>query len=94
MAEYTLSANDREIVEEVLTIAQRVVDLQYDDDVADQMEALLIHTAEIFGIPTHKITVTEQEDGTIVVTSETETAEPKPAWTPRIVSSDDDVNKD
>ena len=45
-----LDEGTKGLVEEVLNIAQRTVDIQYDDELADSMQELLATVAEIFEI--------------------------------------------
>ena len=62
---YPLDADDRTLVEEVLGLAQRMVDLQYDDETADELQSILTDTADMFGIECQEVQVTVDEDGTI-----------------------------
>ena len=39
---YEVDEDTRELLTEVLSLAQRVIDLQYDDDTADSLEDMLI----------------------------------------------------
>ena len=72
---YTIDEDTRTCLTEVLSLAQRVIDLQYDDETADELEQYLIIIAERFGIETTKMTVDVSEDGkTYTVT--TDPAEP------------------
>ena len=62
---YPLQEQDRKLVEEVLALAQRLVDLQYDDETADELQSILTDTADMFGIECQEVQVTVDEDGTI-----------------------------
>jgi len=62
---YPLQEQDRKLVEEVLALAQRLVDLQYDDETADELQSILTDTADMFGIECQEVHVTVDEDGTI-----------------------------
>ena len=62
---YPLDADDRVLVEEVLGLAQRMVDLQYDDDTADELQSVLTDVADLFGIECQEVHVTVDEDGVI-----------------------------
>ena len=53
---YEITATDRQLLEEVLNMAQRTVDVQYDDDVADSMQLLLADVAVQFGIASSTVT--------------------------------------
>ena len=85
---YEIDDDTRTCLTEVLSLAQRVVDLQYADDVAEELEGYLVSVAEAFGIETTKMTVDVSEDGkTYTVTTEAE-EEPTPAWTPTVIEGD------
>ena len=85
---YEIDDDTRTCLTEVLSLAQRVIDLQYDDETADELEQYLITIAERFGIETTKMTVDVSEDGkTYTVTTEAE-EEPTPAWTPTVIEGD------
>lgn len=72
-AEYEIDEDTRVCLTEVLSLAQRVIDLQYADDVAEELEQYLITVAERFGIETTKMTVDVSEDGkTYTVTTDAE----------------------
>ena len=62
---YPLDADDRVLVEEVLGLAQRMVDLQYDDETADELQSVLTDVADLFGIECQEVHVTVDEDGVI-----------------------------
>ena len=62
---YTLEEQDRKLVEEVLGLAQRLVDLQYDDETADELQSILTEVADMFAIECQEVHVTVDEDGTI-----------------------------
>ena len=85
---YEIDDDTRTCLTEVLSLAQRVIDLQYDDETADELEQYLITIAERFGIETTKMTVDVSEDGkTYTVTTEEE-QEPTPSWTPTVIEGD------
>ena len=50
---YEVDEDTRELLTEVLSLAQRVIDLQYDDDTADSLEDMLITLSNRFGIESH-----------------------------------------
>ena len=85
---YDVDEDTQELLEEVLSLAQRVVDLQYDDETADQLESLLIETARRFGIESHVMNVTQTEEGYLVTSDKPEKPEAKPRWTPTVISND------
>jgi len=95
MAKYDLEEHERDILEGVLAMAQRVVDLQYDQETEKEMQAVLIECARLFDIETHEMIITEREDGTITVTAVKDEDEPKNSlgWTPRIISNDEDPDE-
>ena len=77
-----------EILTEVLTMAQRTVDMQYDDDTAVAMETLLIMCAETFGIESAEMTIEDHDDGSYTVTPqplEPRVSKPKRGWTPKVI---------
>ena len=95
MAKYEIEDRDRETIEAVLAMAQRLVDLQYDEATEQELQNLLLDVADMFAIETHSMVVTEREDGTITVTavSDEQTRQMNKnslGWTPRIISNDDD----
>ena len=95
LAKYEITDADRETIEAVLAMAQRVVDLQYDQAVEEELQNLLLDVADMFSIETHSMVVTEKEDGTITVTAISDEQTTKMnknslGWTPRIISNDDD----
>ena len=47
---YDIDLGTKTLLEQVLNMAQRTVDSQYDDDVADSMQLLLADVAVQFGI--------------------------------------------
>ena len=95
MAKYELDLDDRELVESVLALAQRVVDLQYDESVERELQNQLLDTAELFGIETHEMWISEHEDGTITVSVKDEELEEPAVRKPnlRVISNDDKDDK-
>ena len=59
---YTLDDQTRELLEQVLNMAQTTVDCQYDDAIADSMQLILQETAELFGIAVSEL----MSDGQVV----------------------------
>ena len=90
-AEYEIDDDTRTCLTEVLSLAQRVIDIQYDDETADELEQYLITIAERFGIETTKMTVDVSEDGkTYTVTADETVAHPEAEarWTPTVIEGD------
>ena len=83
---YDVDEDTRELLTEVLTLAQRVVDLQYDDDSADQLESVCVEVGRRFGIESHTMDVTETDEGYLV--HKPKKPEAKPRWTPTVISND------
>ena len=71
---YPLEDGDRALVEEVLGLAQRLVDLQYDDETHDELQLVLTDVADLFGIECQEIHVSVDEDG--VVTAKAQPTQP------------------
>lgn len=65
LKKYDIDDETRELLQEVLGLAQRVVDLQYDDEMGDVLQDLLIEVSDIFGIESSEVNVEVSEDGTI-----------------------------
>ena len=93
LADYEVDEETYNNLIELLTLAQRVIDLQYDDETAEDLEIPLVQVARAFGIPTTKMNIDVSEDGrTFTVTSEPREADkPKaqPRWTPTVISNDE-----
>jgi hypothetical protein len=53
---YDIDDGTKTLLEQVLNMAQRTVDVQYDDDVADSMQLLLADVAVQFGIVSSTVT--------------------------------------
>ena len=53
---YHIDHGTKTLLEQVLNMAQRTVDVQYDDDVADSMQLLLADVADQFGIVSSTVT--------------------------------------
>jgi|TARA_R110000744_G_scaffold132472_1_gene240650 hypothetical protein len=53
---YDIDQGTKTLLEQVLNMAQRTVDVQYDDDVADSMQLLLADVADQFGIVSSTVT--------------------------------------
>ena len=100
MAKYELEQSERELLESVFSMAQRVVDLQYDDAIAEELQNILLDSAELFDIEMNEMIVNEDpETGEIRIRfKEDKLEEPavkkaeKPRWTPKVISNDDEPN--
>ena len=87
---YPVDDETRALLEDVLSMAQRVADLQYDDDVGDDLQAVLVEVAHRFGIPTTEVNVSVSDEGVITATvSEPETPrQPLKDTRPKLVTVD------
>lgn len=88
---YPIDDDMKTMLTEVLSMAQRVIDLQYDDDIAEELEELLVSVAERFDIQTTKMTVDVSEDGkTFTVTHDEalEELDTFKGWTPTVIEGD------
>ena len=65
LTKYEVDEDTKELLQEVLALAQRVVDLQYDDEMGDILQDVLIEVSDIFNIQSREVSVTVDEDGTI-----------------------------
>lgn len=65
MPKYEVDQDTKELLEEVLGLAQRTVDLQYDEEMGDVLQDLLMDLSERFDIQSSEVKVTVDEDGTI-----------------------------
>ena len=62
MAKYELEQSERELLESVFSMAQRVVDLQYDDAIAEELQNILLDSAELFDIEMNEMIVNEDPE--------------------------------
>ena len=67
MAKYEIDPEDKPLLEELFNLAQRVVDLQYDDDAADDLQSILSECADLLGIEQTTVNVTTDEQGRITI---------------------------
>ena len=96
MAKYEITDAERELLESVFAMAQRVVDLQYDDATAEELQSILLDAAELFGIQVNEMILNEDpETGEIRIRfKEDKLEEPavkkteKPRWTPKVMSNE------
>ena len=66
MPKYEVDQDTKELLEEVLGLAQRTVDLQYDEEMGDVLQDMLLDLSERFDIQSSEVKVTVEEDGTII----------------------------
>ena len=92
MAKYKLLEQEQELLESVFAMAQRVVDLQYDDDCANELQNILLDCADLFGIEVNEMILNEDpETGEIRIRfKENELEEPavRKGWTPKVISNE------
>ena len=62
MAKYELEDKERELLESVFSMAQRVVDLQYDDAIAEELQNILLDSAELFDIEMNEMILNEDPE--------------------------------
>lgn len=65
MKKYEVDEDTKELLQEVLGLAQRVVDLQYDDYHQDELQDILLTVSDRFDIQSSEVHVEVAEDGTI-----------------------------
>jgi hypothetical protein len=75
LAKYEIDPEDKPLFEELLSLAQRVVDLQYDDDAADDLQMVLNECADFLGIEQTTVNVTTDDQGRITIDIEKPTAD-------------------
>ena len=92
MAKYELEEQEQELLESVFAMAQRVVDLQYDDDCANELQNILLDCADLFGIEVNEMILNEDpETGEIRIRfKEDKLEEPavRKGWTPKVISNE------
>ena len=90
MAKYNLTDDEKTLMEEVFNLAQKFVDLQMDDETAEELQEVLSLSAELFGILQQEVIVEEDpETGSLTITvKETEAEQKNPhKWTPTVISN-------
>jgi hypothetical protein len=60
MTQYQIDEVTMSLLEEVLNMAQRTVEIQYDSEIADSMQLVLAEVAERFNILSSEVTDTGQ----------------------------------
>ena len=60
MTHYQIDEVTMSLLEEVLNMAQRTVEIQYDSEIADSMQLVLAEVAERFNIASSEVTDTGQ----------------------------------
>lgn len=78
---YEIDDDTRELLEEVLQLAQRVVDLQYNEAIEADLQLILDETAERFGIRQTQLIVDDDGEGKITITVK---SEPEPTPKPKL----------
>ena len=88
MAKYNLEDDEKTLLEEVFNLAQKFVDLQINDETAEELQEVLGLTASLFGIEQQEVIVEEDpETGNLTITvKETEQNNPH-KWTPTVISN-------
>ena len=76
MPKYEVDEDTKDLLQEILGLAQRVVDLQYDEEMGDALQDMLIECSEQFGIESHEVKVTVADDGTITAKIDAEATQP------------------
>lgn len=86
---YEIDDETRGLLEEVLQLAQRVVDLQYNDEIADDLQIILEETADRFGIRQTEVIVEDDGAGKLTITLRAE-EQPKPSKPTLTIVADND----
>ena len=87
---YEIDDETRGLLEEVLQLAQRVVDLQYNDDTADDLQLILEETADRFGIRQTEVIVEDDGAGKLTITLRADEEHAKPAKPTLTIVADND----
>jgi len=66
LPQYEVDEDTKQLLQEVLGLAQRVIDLQYDEEMGDVLQDMLLDLSERFDIQSSEVKVTVEEDGTII----------------------------
>ena len=66
LPQYEVDEDTKQLLQEVLGLAQRVIDLQYDEEMGDVLQDMLMDLSERFDIQSSEVKVTVEEDGTII----------------------------
>ena len=76
---YVIDDDNQELLESCMNLAQRVIDLQEDDETAESMQYELEELADRFGIQRARVITTEtaRDDGTIDINIRLESDEPE-----------------
>jgi hypothetical protein len=85
---YELDSETQELIQTVFELAQGHIDSQLDDVLAEDLQTILVETAERLGIATHRVEyeTSVDEDGATNITIRREPkGMDKPRWRPRII---------
>lgn len=80
---YAIDDDTQELLESAMNLAQRVIDLQEDDETAESMQYELEELAERFNIQRARVVTTEtaREDGSVDINIKLEPDQIKPKFT-------------
>ena len=88
MAKYNLEDDEKTLLEEVFNLAQKFVDLQINDETAEELQEVLGLTASLFGIEQQEVIVEEDpETGNLTITVKQETQDNPHKWTPTVIEN-------
>ena len=85
---YNLDSETLELVQTVFELAQGHIDSQLDDQLAEDLQTILVETADRLGLQTTKVEyeTSVDEDGTANITIRREPkGMTKPRWKPRVI---------
>ena len=88
MAKYTLEDSEQELLEEIFNMAQKIVDLQVDDETAQELQYILEDGATLFGIRQTEIVVTDDGEGKVTIDLLPVKDPDAHTWTPKIIEGD------
>lgn len=88
MAKYELEDDEKTLMEEVFNLAQKFVDLQMDDETAEELQEVLNTSANLFGILQQEVIVEEDPDtGNLTITVKEVKDEDQHKWTPTVINN-------
>ena len=88
MAKYELEDDEKTLMEEVFNLAQKFVDLQMDDETAEELQEVLNTSANLFGILQQEVIVEEDPDtGNLTITDKEVKDEDPHKWTPTVINN-------
>lgn len=83
-----MDEDTRKLVEECLSWSQRIVDLQEDDETADDMQAVLLATCDRLGIETVRVHYESADEGTMNIRVEREQKQEKTRPKLKVIQGD------